>query len=260
VEDDTTTRGRLVIPTEQKDTSSDVTVEGIQGTRFWDITVPIRETSVLSPRLALTGNETDRYDEVYAAGADLDNDTTTLGRPDIVENRNARPLEVGVTSTVCRKRKGEVQGAERNDHQTDETSTSHSRSDEVEQSRGLKLSKLGVGMIDMSPIQADEPDLPAESFDHAQDKVETEPQVLNSRSPISLGDEHRATEEEEIEVDFANRVFRRSLSEEALGDATPRPKPTPGSGPSTTDADDNDKYGFGQAERCIRGEISVNCK
>jgi hypothetical protein len=261
VEGDPTIGGRPPGPAEQHDTGAKTSSEEIQRTRFWDVTVPIRETSVLSPRLALTRNETNRYDEVYAGGDSLDNDTTTMGRPDIVEKRNARPLEAGDTSTVCRKRKGEGQEAERNKCQIDETPTPRSLYDEVEESRGLKLSKLGVGMIDMSPIQAHEPNVPGELFDHAQDKVETEPQVLNSRSAISpLGEEHLATEVEEIEVDFADRVFRSSLSGEALGDSSPRPIPTARNGPSTIDRDDTDPYGFRQAERCIRGEISVNRK
>jgi hypothetical protein len=139
-------------------------------TRVWDITVPIRDTSVLVYGWNdLDATDFAQIDHVCAASFEQDQRPRDLESGGLVEGVSTDIREGGPTR--ARERKGEI----RNAHEDDEEYGSDINA--IEASRGLNLSRIGM----------DDPNLPADT-DVAYDAVEYDVDVPSSDdlSPKSL--------------------------------------------------------------------------
>jgi hypothetical protein len=232
-------------PLQEIDSRSGVTGISEYETRFWDITVPIRETSVLSPLTGSSHLESGQNDSGSEYPANPEKRTKV--------NDISKPLEVDdgvVPGRERRHSKEKGRGKERSTASRSEATPVAGQLEspvDVEQSRGLKLSKLGAGMIDMSPIQIDD-----QEIDDLVADAET------PKNEVTEACEEEVQEEvtEEVEVDYASRVPRPSFI----------PKPGEGQGIldfrsvsssssiSSSILDSGDPLGFKRAERHIKRE------
>jgi hypothetical protein len=234
-------------PLQEIDSRSGVIGERWDETRFWDITVPIRETSVLSPHSASNHFESGQN------GSESEYLVNTEKRTK--ENDLSKPLEADDGVVPDRKRrhsKEKGRGKERGTTSQSEATPIAGQlvsPVDVEQSRGLKLSKLGVGMIDMSPIQIDDQEI--------DDLVAGAEMPVNDVTEASEVEPVQEEVTEEVEVDYASRVPRPSFI----------PKPGEGQGildfrsvsssssMASSILDPGDPLGFKRAERHINREF-----
>lgn len=189
VDNDLTPRAE-VIPQEVEMT--EVWSEGIDPTRVWDITVPIRETSVLSSGNDFDENEVTQFDQICTSFEEGIGDGTI--RADGQFRPVSRPKDTEAGGS------GEASGQYVIKENGNEADT-----DSIENSRGLNISKLGLG-VDVSAGDAGE-----ETADMADNTPEehTLPSIQgNERSsrvavhPVEVQNDIDEVEE----IDYTSRV------------------------------------------------------
>lgn len=232
-----------------------VTEDGDDRTRFWDITVPIRETSVLS--LPTDSGIIRTENPISICNGPQHADTPA--------RQHIAPTSAASFCILGSAKPSTAEVRQRNDDPPDcATSAKNplstwSPDSPVEQSRGLKLSKLGVGMKDMSPIQGEA--VLMDDVDVMEEVDDTEGCVriraLGMPKGVTAEPEEEPTEEE-AEVDYASRVPKLSpvLPPGAVGYQGGSGFRALSTSSRTTSSilDPDDPLGLKRAEKCIKGE------
>jgi len=190
--DNDLTPGAEMIPQEVEMT--EVWSEGIDPTRIWDITVPIRETSVLSfsSDIDFDENEITQFDQICTSFERGLGDETI--RADGMSRPGSRPKDIKAGGS------GEASGRYVVNENGNEADT-----DSIENSRGLNISKLGLG-VDVST--GDAGDETADMADITPAEHILPPIQGNERSsreavhPVEIQDDIDEVEE----IDYTSKV------------------------------------------------------
>jgi len=134
------TPGAEVIPQEVEMT--EVWSEGVDPTRIWDITVPIRETSVLSSEIDFDENELTQFDQICTKFGQGVGDETIRADGPFRPVSKPNDIKAGGSGEAC-------------DQYVVNENGNEADTDSIEKSRGLNISKLGLG-VDVSAGDAGE--------------------------------------------------------------------------------------------------------
>lgn len=210
----------------------------VEDTRIWDITVPIRETSVLSEKMDVDENINDHFNEVRDTSL-----VRSIGHSsDGVEKSDDAPRQMGSKGRSVRSRS-------RRDREFDGEAMADPDTDSVENNRGLNISKLGLEAEFDTTAQSN---LPSVGHD-VQGSPGLDHQLQENRVSPSL---EETVDKEVEEVDFTSRIpHRGSLAR----DDTPQFSSVSTGDTATSIGAHAEKDSLDhKAKRDIKGEAAVN--